>query len=102
MTSSPEVEIPTPGLRRVLGVRDLVLFYFVATFSLRWVANAAAAGPGAIGLWLLAALCFFVPLVFGALELSTRYPGEGGLYLWSRAAFGPFAAFLTRWSWRRV
>jgi len=86
-------------LRRVLGVRDLILFYFVATFSLRWVAVAAAGGPGSIGLWLLAAACFFLPLVFTVLELSSRYPGEGGLYLWSKAAFGPFSAFLTGWTY---
>ena len=93
------VEAPPAGLRRVLGVRDLVLFYFVATFSLRWVAVAAAGGPASIGLWVIAAACFFLPLVFTVLELSTRYPGEGGLYVWSKAAFGSFAAFLTGWTY---
>jgi len=96
MNATPAV---TAGLRRVLGVRDLVLFYFVATFSLRWIAVAAAGGPGSVGLWVLAAACFFLPLVFTVLELSTRYPGEGGLYLWSKAAFGPFSAFLTGWTY---
>ena len=87
------------GLRRALGVRDLVLFYFVATFSLRWVAVAAAGGAGSIGLWVLAAACFFLPLVFTVLELSSRYPGEGGLYVWSKVAFGPFSGFLTGWTY---
>ena len=96
---TPGAQPPAAGLRRVLGVRDLILFYFVATFSLRWVAVAAAGGPGSIGLWLLAAACFFLPLVFTVLELSSRYPGEGGLYLWSKAAFGPFSGFLTGWTY---
>lgn len=87
------------GLRRALGFRDLVLFYVVATFSLRWVAVAAAAGPVALLLWVVAVGCFFVPLVFTVLELSSRHPNEGGMYVWSKQAFGPFAAFITGWSY---
>src|SRR5438874_5767352 len=34
-----------PALRRVLTFRDLLLYYIVTGFSLRWVATAAAAGP---------------------------------------------------------
>src|SRR5438128_633793 len=86
-----------PQLRRALGFRDLVLFYVVATFSMRWIATAAAAGPSALVLWVLAAAFFFVPLVFTVLELSSRYPDEGGLYVWTKHAFGPFAGFLTGW-----
>jgi amino acid transporter len=86
-------------LRRVLGFRDLVLYYIVTGFSLRWVAVAAAAGPSSLIIWLIAALGFFVPLVFCVLELSSRYPEEGGLYVWSKQAFGPFAAFITGWTY---
>ena len=80
-----------PELRRTLGFRDLVLFYLVTTFSLRWIATAAAAGPSALVIWVIAALGLFVPLVFTVLELSSRYPDEGGIYVWSKRAFGPFA-----------
>ena len=86
-----------PQLRRSLGFRDLVLFYVVTTWSLRWIATAAAVGPSALVLWVLAAAFLFVPLVFTVLELSSRYPDEGGLYVWSKRAFGPFAGFLTGW-----
>jgi amino acid transporter len=85
------------GLRRALGFRDLVLFYLVTTFSLRWIATAAAAGPVALVFWVIAAACLFVPMVFAVLELSSRYPEEGGIYVWSKRAFGPFSAFLTGW-----
>jgi amino acid transporter len=84
-------------LRRALGFRDLVLFYIVTTWSLRWIALAAGAGPSSLVLWVLAAALLFVPLVFTTLELSSRYPDEGGLYVWSKRAFGPFAGFLTGW-----
>src|SRR5436309_11399286 len=86
-------------LRRVLGFRDLVLFYAVTSFSLRWIATAAAAGPSALVIWVVAALGLFVPLVFTVLELSSRYPEEGGFYVWSKRAFGPFAAFITGWTY---
>ena len=88
-----------PRLRRALRFRDLVLFYIVTTFSLRWIATAAAAGPSALVIWVIAALCLFVPLVFTVLELSSRYPEEGGIYVWSKRAFGPLAAFLTGWTY---
>ena len=69
----------------------LLLFYIVTTFSLRWIATAAAAGPSALVIWVIAAVGLFVPLVFTVLELSSRYPEEGGMYIWSKRAFGPFA-----------
>jgi amino acid transporter len=89
--------LSTQGLRRVLTFRDLFLFYLVTGFSLRWIATAGAAGPSALLIWLVAALGLFVPLVFTVLELSSRYPEEGGVYVWSKRAFGPFAAFITGW-----
>lgn len=89
----------TPRLRRVLGFRDLLLFYIVTSFSLRWIATAAAAGPSALAIWVIAAIGLFVPLVFTVLELSSRYPEEGGVYIWSKRAFGPFAGFITGWTY---
>ena len=86
-------------LRRALGFRDLALYYIVTTFSIRWIATAAAAGPSALVIWVVAALCLFMPLVFTVLELSSRYPEEGGMYVWSKRAFGPFAGFITGWTY---
>lgn len=86
-------------LRRALGFRDLLLFYLVTTFSLRWIATAAAAGPSALVIWVMAAVGLFIPLVFTVLELSSRYPDEGGMYVWSKRAFGPFAGFMTGWTY---
>src|SRR5437762_9057660 len=88
-----------PQLRRALTFRDLFLFYVVTGFSLRWIATAAAAGPSALVIWVIAAIGLFVPLVFSVLELSSRYPDEGGIYVWSKRAFGPFAGFLTGWTY---
>ena len=97
--SGPTAVGGSKGLRRVLTFRDLVLYYLVTGFSLRWIATAAAAGPSALVIWVIAALGLFVPLVFTVLELSSRYPEEGGIYVWSKRAFGPFAAFITGWTY---
>jgi glutamate:GABA antiporter len=99
VTATPNIPSATPQLRRVLTFRDLVLYYSVTGFSLRWIATAAAAGPSALVIWIVAAFGFFVPLVFSTLELSSRYPDEGGIYVWSKRAFGPFAAFITGWTY---
>jgi hypothetical protein len=76
---------------RVLGFRDLLLFYVVTGISLRWIAAAAAAGPSSILIWIGAWLVFYTPLALCVIELSSRYPNEGGLYVWSKHAFGDFA-----------
>src|SRR5450432_4689543 len=82
-----------------MGFRDLVLFYLVTGVSLRWIATAAAAGPSSIVIWIGAFLVFYTPLALSVIELSSRYPEEGGIYVWSKRAFGPFAAFITGWSY---
>ena len=84
-------------LQRAMGLRDLVLFYLVTALSLRWIATAAAAGPSSIIIWIAGCVAYFVPLTLCVLELSSRYPEEGGMYLWSKKAFGEFAGFMTGW-----
>ena len=82
-----------------MGFGDLLLFYLVTGFTVRWVGTAAAAGPSSVVIWLLACLAFYLPLMFTVLELSSRYPNEGGCYVWSKQAFGDFAGFITGWTY---
>lgn len=89
--------MPISELRRVLTHRDVVLFYVVAIVGPRWIASAAAAGPSSLVLWVLAGVGMFVPSAFAVLELSSRYPDEGGIYLWTKETFGEFPSFLTGW-----
>src|SRR5882724_12089901 len=91
---SPDARPP-----RVIGFADLVLFYVVTGISLRWIATAASAGPSALTIWVGGWLCFFVPLVLSVVELSSRYPQEGGLYVWSKRNFGEFAGFIAAWTY---
>jgi amino acid transporter len=86
-----------PHLRRVMGFADLVLFFVVTGFGLMWVSTAAKAGAAGLTYWMIGGLTFFLPLGVCVLALSNRFPGEGGLYLWSRQSFGDFAGFMTGW-----
>ncbi len=83
--------------KRVMGLRDVVFFYVVTGLSLQWVATAATAGASAMVMWVVAWLIFFVPLVLAVIELSSRYPQEGGLYVWTKQAFGEFGGFMAGW-----
>lgn len=85
--------------RQVMGLRDLVLFYVITGISLRWIASAAAAGPSSVIIWIGAWLCFYTPLALSVIELSSRYPHEGGLYVWSKRAFGDFSGFMSAWTY---
>ena len=86
-------------LKRELGLSDLSLFYISGALSLRWIATAAAAGPSTLVIWLFASLCFFVPLAASVIELSSRYPQEGGVYIWTQRAFGDFSGFMAAWTY---
>ena len=85
--------------KQAMGFRDLLLFYVVTGISLRWIATAAAAGPSSILIWIGAWIAFYTPLALSVIELSSRYPNEGGLYVWSKRAFGDFSGFISAWSY---
>ncbi len=95
MHSTPE----TPDLKRALGVRDVALFMVTAGCSVQWATSAAAAGPSSLLVWVFGGLAMFLPLSVCVVFLSSRYPDEGGLYVWSKRAFGPFAGFMTGWTY---
>lgn len=86
-------------LPRVLGLRDVVFLYAIAIVSLQWLSTAAQIGPSSLVLWVLALAVFFVPSGLAVMELSSRYDGEGGLYVWVKRAFGDVHGFVAGWSY---
>ena len=88
-----------PKLPRVMGFWDVLLFNIVTVLGPRWIAAAAHNGTSSITLWFLAAFLFFVPTALVIAELSTRFPQEGGLYVWTQEAFGEFAGFMAAWTY---
>lgn len=97
--SEPAPENSRPKLPRVMGFWDVLLFNIVTVLGPRWIAAAAHNGTSSITLWFLAALLFFVPTALVIAELSTRFPQEGGLYAWSKDAFGEFHGFVAGWTY---
>ena len=98
MSASPSAD-PKKQLRRVMGVWDVLLFNIVTILGPRWVAAAGHNGTSSVSLWISAALFFFLPTAFVITELSTRFPVEGGLYVWSKEAFGEFHGFVAGWTY---
>ena len=84
------------SLERALKTRDLVLFNVAAIVGMRWIALAAANGPSSLFLWVLAAICFFIPQGFAVVALTSAIPEEGGLYVWTSQAFGRSAGIPRR------
>jgi len=86
-------------LHRTLGVTDLVFLNIAAILGIRWLSTAAQMGPSSLGLWLLAVVIFFIPSGLTVMELSSRDSGEGGIYLWIKAAFGEQHGFIAGWTY---
>lgn len=90
-------EAASVTLRRALGRWDLVLLFVVAIFNLNVLPSIAANGAITTWLWIIALGLFFWPQGIAVIELAHRYPGEGGVYLWTKEVFGGWNGFLSGW-----
>src|SRR5437773_7092723 len=86
-----------PKLVRALKLRDLVLFNLVAVLGLRHLGTTAKFGSGSLLMWSIAAVFFFIPQGLAVIELSSRFPKEGGIYFWTKHALGEGHGFLCGW-----
>ena len=86
-----------PQLIRALKLRDLILFNLVAVLGLRHLGTTAKFGPGSLLMWVIAAVFFFIPQGLAVMELSSRFPKEGGVYFWTKRALGEGHGFLCGW-----
>ena len=98
-TSAGSVADPIKQLRKEMGFWDVMLFNIATVLGPRWIAAAAHNGTSSISLWVFAALLFFVPSALVINELSSRFPNEGGLYVWAKEAFGDFHGFIAGWTY---
>ena len=94
---STPVDSQPSHLQRALGRGDLVLLKVVAIVNINNVPPVAVYGWMSLVLWVVAFATFFVPEAVAVLALSRRYPGEGGIYLWTRQQFGGAHGFLSGW-----
>src|ERR1700722_1586210 len=86
------------GLRRQLGVWDLVLAQVLCVVGSTWVGVAAGLGRAQTLMWIAAMVVFYLPMAAAVICLNTAMPLEGGLYAWAHRAFGDLGGFLTAWN----
>jgi amino acid transporter len=85
------------GIVKALGRMDLILLMIVAIVNINNVPPVAIYGKASLLLWVLAFAAFLLPETVAVLTMARRYPGEGGIYLWTRKEFGDAHGFLAGW-----
>jgi len=86
------------GLRRQLGLRDLVLAQVLCVVGSSWVGVAGGLGRAQALVWIAAMVLFYFPMAAVVVVLNERMPLEGGLYVWAHRAFGDLGGFLAAWN----
>lgn len=100
MTAGQPEAVPAtaaPVLERVLGRADLILFTVCAILTIDTLASSAAMGVSWFSWWLITMTVFFIPYGLITAELGSAWPGEGGVYIWVREAFGPWWGSQAAW-----
>ncbi|MFK7922008.1 MAG: APC family permease [Bacteroidia bacterium] len=92
-------EASSPTLRPSLKLFDLVLLTVISVVNISSIANSAQFGLASLSLWIAALILFLIPSSLTVIELNSRIPGEGGVYLWAKEAFGDGHAFVVGWSY---
>jgi len=93
-----QVEARSAGLRKELGLVDLVLMQILYVVGSSWVGTAAKLGSSHTVFWLLAIASFYLPQAAVVIFLSRMMPLEGGVYQWTTIALGKFAGFMVAWN----
>jgi amino acid transporter len=86
------------GLRRVLGLRDLIPMQILIVIGPSWTGTAAHQAGTHVSFWILGTLLLFLPVAAVVQYCVQIWPYEGGVYQWTKHAFGPFAGFLSAWN----
>jgi amino acid transporter len=89
---------PEHRLRKVLGLRDLVPMQILLVMGTSWTGTAAHQADAQLAFWLIGALLLFVPVAILVQYCVCIWPYEGGVYQWTKHAFGPFAGFISAWN----
>ena len=86
------------GLRKILGLRDLIPMQILIVIGTAWTGTAARQADTQVSFWILGAVFLFLPVAAVVQYCVQIWPYEGGAYQWTKHAFGPFAGFLTAWN----
>ncbi|SHE48898.1 amino acid/polyamine/organocation transporter, APC superfamily (TC 2.A.3) [Vibrio gazogenes DSM 21264] len=80
-----------------MGITPLALFSLCAVLVVDTLTASASIGVSSLGWWVLILAIFVLPYGLITSELSSAYPGEGGIYDWVKRAFGVNWAIRTTW-----
>lgn len=83
--------------KKALTLFPLIMLIAGAIDSIRNLPATALFGPSLIFFCIAAALLFLIPTGLISAELSAKFPKEGGIYNWTRRAFGEKWAVLAIW-----
>jgi amino acid transporter len=86
------------GLRKTLGLRDLVPMQVLMVVGVTWAGIAARQGSTHVAFWLLGIALLFLPAAAVIHYCVKIWPYEGGVYQWTKYAMGPFAGFISAWN----
>lgn len=80
-----------------MSLLSLILVSSAFVTSVRNLTTIAETQMNMIFFGLVAAICYFIPVALVSAELATGWPETGGIYAWSKQAFGERWGFFTSW-----
>ena len=84
-------------MKKVIGSAAICLISVSAILNLRGFPMMADLGWSSLFFYMLALIVFLIPCSLVCAELATRYPSNGGIYTWTKQAFGEKVAVLVIW-----
>ena len=90
----------TKVLQRTLNRFDIVFLIVSAVVGLEMLGSVSAEGPETFTWLVFLIIVFLIPYSLIFAETGSAFVGEGGVYLWTRRAFGrPAAAVTSVFTW---
>lgn len=89
-------------MKKKIGLKSLVFMNVSALYGIRWIVKSTSEsfglGLGAIPMWFIFAIIYFIPGSLICAELAAMYKDrEGGLYDWVKEAYGEKYGFVVCW-----
>jgi len=83
--------------KHALTLFNLTVITVVSVDSIRNLPATALFGSQLIAFFILGAIFFLIPCALVSAELSSAWPKQGGIYAWTKEAFGAPVGFLAIW-----
>ncbi len=88
--------------KKKIGLSSLIFMNVSALYGIRWIAKSTSSsfglGLGAIPMWFIFAIIYFIPGALICAELAATYKDkDGGLHDWVTEAYGEKYGFMVSW-----